>query len=136
MAVEYSFMITVQVDTIHKPGQVSPLSGSPEVLISFSVTLNHSIASYLTSCRGVDPTSQGVCISSRSFTRYSLVTERPATAGNRTPICCVGGVNGNHYTTRSLITPPGRRVDTPSYNVKRLQSLLQGDANFRLGHIE
>ena len=81
-------------------GQVSPLTGSPEVLISFSVTLSHSVASYLTSCRGVNPTSQGVCISSRSCTRYSLVTGRPAAAGNRTPVCCVGGENGNHYTTR------------------------------------
>ena len=95
-------------------GLVSPLSGSPEVLISFSVTLSHSVANYLTSCRGVNPTSQGVCISSRSCTRYSLVTGRPAAAGNRTPVCCVGGVNDNHYTTRPTlhhpadITPPGR----------------------------
>ena len=77
-------------------GQVFPLSGLPEVLISFSVTLSHSVAS----CREVNPTSQGVCISSRSCTRYSLVTGRPAAAGNRTPVCCVGGENGNHLTTR------------------------------------
>ena len=82
-----------------------PLSGSPEVLISFSVTLSHSVASYLTSCRGVNPTSQGVCISSRTCTRYSLVTGRPAAAGNRTPVCCVGGVNDNHYTTRPTALP-------------------------------
>ena len=40
----------IQQDT--RP-QVSPLSGSPEVLISFSVTLSHSVTSYLTCCRGL-----------------------------------------------------------------------------------
>ena len=72
------FSLSYQYNTIL--GQVSPLSGSPEVLISFSVTLSHSVASYLISCRGVNPMSQGVCISSRSCTRFSLVTERPAAA--------------------------------------------------------
>ena len=75
-----------------RPGH-SHFLGLPEVLISFSVTLSHAVPRYWISCRGVSPTNQGVCISSWSCTRSSLLIGRPATAGNRTPVCGVGGEN-------------------------------------------
>jgi hypothetical protein len=42
------------------------------VLISFSVTLSRSSPRYWTDCRGVSPTSQWVCISSRNCTNLQF----------------------------------------------------------------
>ena len=94
-----------------RPGR-SHFLGFSEVLISFSVTLSHSAPRCWTSCRGVCPTNQGLCIFSRSCTRYLLVTGRPAIAGNRTPVCCVRGKN-------VTITPPSRimiRLENKNWN--------------------
>ena len=51
--------------------------GWPEVLISFSLTLSHSVQRHYTSCRGVSPTAEAVPI-------RSLMAGRLASGGDRT----------------------------------------------------
>ena len=59
-------------NTTRYKGRSSPCTGLPEVLISFSVALSHFVPKYRTYCRGANPTSKEVCISSRGCTNSQL----------------------------------------------------------------
>ena len=72
--------------------------------ISFSVTPIHSVPMQLNYPQGVNLslTSQRLCINfGRICIRHSLMTGRLATAGDCTPICCLGGI-------KETISPPSR----------------------------
>jgi len=81
---------------------LSRMLGWPEVLISFSVTLSHSVPRHYTSCRGVSPTSQRVCITSRSCTKSQLGNWPTCIRPDLNPGLLLGRRSCYHYTTRPV----------------------------------
>ena len=75
-------LLSIQQDT--RTG-LPQFLGWPEVLISFSLALSHSIPRHYASCRGLVLRARECVFPAKAAPIRSLVTGRLASGGNRTP---------------------------------------------------
>jgi len=84
-------------------GQVSPERWDGlRCLSPFSVTRSHSVPRHYTSCRGVSPTSQRVCITSRSCTKSQLGNWPTCIRPDLNPGLLLGRRLCYHYTRATI----------------------------------